>query len=84
MSEEITTKSKSAAKSKLNLVGLAMVLLGAVTDPAFAPMFGQFIPEEWLGRILFLAGWGVIGLRTFGTNSKIELNWRKPWGGDHG
>lgn len=73
-------KTKKVTKSKLNITGLVMVALGAVTDPAFVHMFGQFIPEEWIGRILFLSGWAVIGFRTFGTDTKIELNWRKPWG----
>ncbi len=57
---------KTVTTSKLNCTGLVMVLLGAITDPAFHILFGDLIPEQWLSRILFVSGWAVIVLRTFG------------------
>ena len=70
---------KTVTTSKLNWTGLAMVLLGALTDPAFHALFGSLIPEQWLSRILFVSGWAVIGLRTFGTSQPVSRNWKMPW-----
>ena len=72
-------ESKSIVKSKMNWTGLVMVLLGAVTDPSFRTLFGDLIPEQWLSRILFISGWAVIGLRTFGTTQPVSRNWKLPW-----
>ena len=72
-------ESKSIVKSKMNWTGILMVILGAITDPTFQTVFASMIPAEWLSRILFLSGWAVIGLRTFGTSAPITLNWKAPW-----
>ena len=72
---------KTIASSKLNWTGLIMVMLGAVTDPTFSVLFGHLIPAEWMSRILFLSGWAVIGLRTFGTSQPVSRNWKMPWEG---
>lgn len=77
---DCVVESKPAVKSKLNLTGAAMVLLGAVTDPMFMTHFGNMIPQEWLSRIIFIAGWLVIALRTMGTDRPVTLNWKSPWG----
>lgn len=78
--QEKPCESKPALQSKLNWTGFAMVLLGAVMDPMFGAMVGDFIPEKWLSRIMFLAGWLIIALRTLGTNGPVTLDWRRPWG----
>lgn len=72
-------EGKAIVKSKLNVTGLVMVILAAITDPMFQTMFGTLIPQEWLSRILFIAGWAVIGLRTFGTSQPITRNWKMPF-----
>lgn len=70
---------KTVTTSKLNATGLIMVLLGAITDPSFHILFGDIVPQEWMSRILFLAGWIVIGLRTFGTTQPVSRNGKMPW-----
>ena len=72
-------KTKLVTRSKLNWTGLAMVILGAVTDPQFHMLFGNIIPQEWLSRIIFVTGWLVIGMRTFGANPPLTFNWKSPW-----
>lgn len=72
-------EGKSALKSKLNWTGLVMVALGAITDPGFQVLFGNLIPPEWTSRLMFLAGWLVIGFRTVGTDQPITRNWKMPW-----
>jgi hypothetical protein len=71
--------SKPISRSKLNWTGLAMVVMGAISDPSFQIFFGDLIPQAWLSRILFLAGWTVIGLRTLGTSKPVSLNWKTPF-----
>lgn len=71
--------TKSAAKSKLNWTGLIMVLLGAVTDPMFQAYFGDLIPPEIFSKVMFVSGWAVIALRTFGTSQPVTFNWKEPW-----
>lgn len=56
-----------------------MVLMGAISDPSFQIYFGDLIPQAWLSRILFLAGWSVIALRTLGTSKPVTLNWKMPF-----
>jgi len=82
MTDELQCKveSKPALKSKLNWLGLAMVLLAAVTDPSFQIYFGDLIPPAWTSRVMFLAGWAVIGLRTLGTTMPVSMHWKMPWG----
>ena len=80
MMSECAVEAKPAVKSKLNWTGVAMVVLGAITDPMFMAQVGDLIPQEWLSRIIFLAGWAVIGLRTLGTGKPVTLNWKSPWG----
>jgi hypothetical protein len=77
--QEKACESKSAVKSKLNWTGFALVIFGAITDPAFRSLFGSLLQEEWLSRVMFVAGWLVIGFRTLGTCGPVTLNWRSPW-----
>lgn len=72
-------ESKSPTQSKLNWTGLIVVILGAVTDPMFQAYFGDLIPPEYLGKLMFAAGWLVIAFRTFGTSMPISSNWKAPW-----
>jgi hypothetical protein len=72
-------ESKSPVASKLNWTGLVLVMMGAVTDPSFQIYFGNLIPQEWFSRLVFLAGWAVIALRTLGTSKPITLNWKTPF-----
>lgn len=72
-------EAKGISKSKLNWTGMFLVLMGMVSDPMFKTLFGDMVPEGVLSKILFLGGWTVIGLRTFGTSTAIETNWRNPF-----
>lgn len=76
MSEEV----KGAIKSKINLTGIILVILGAVTDPMFRSYFGDLIPPDWFGRITFLAGWAVIYFRSNG-QANVSVDWKNPWKG---
>lgn len=78
--EKIVCTAKSPVASKLNWTGLGLVVLGMLTDPMFRSLFGEFIPEQWLSRIVFLSGFAVIGFRTLGTSGPVSLDWRNPWG----
>jgi hypothetical protein len=82
--KERACESKSAVKSKLNWTGFVLVILGAITDPVFRSLFGSLLQEEWLSRVMFAAGWLVIGLRTLGTAGPVTLDWRRPWSGSDG
>lgn len=81
MVEEKKAEGKPATRSKVNWAGLAMVVMGMISDPSFQIFFGDLIPQAWLPRILFLSGWAVIGLRTLGTTQPVTLNWKMPWSG---
>lgn len=74
----MTEETKGGVKSKINLVGILMVVLGAITDPTFRQYFGDLIPVEWFGRITFLAGWAVIYFRSNG-QANIPVDWKNPW-----
>jgi hypothetical protein len=52
-------------KRKLNYVGAALLLLGALTLPESREYLGQLIPQEWLPRLMALGGLTVIVLRSF-------------------
>lgn len=69
---------KGGLKSKINLVGLLLVVMSAMSDPMFGAYFGDFIPQEWVSRLSFIAGWGVIYFRSNG-EMNIPVDWRNPW-----
>jgi hypothetical protein len=69
---------KGAIKSKINITGMILVILGMVTDPMFRSYFGDLIPTEWFGRITFIAGWLVIYFRSNG-QANIPVDWKNPW-----
>ena len=74
----MSDETKSVIKSKINLAGLLVVICSAVTDPMFKAWFGDIIPPEWISRITFLAGWGIIYFRS-NNQANIPLTWNSPW-----
>lgn len=79
LEKRLVPETKSIVKSKLNFTGLVLVFLGMITDPTFKTFFGDLIPPDLLGKIIFVSGWLVIALRTLAKNPKINLNWRNPF-----
>lgn len=71
-------ESKGGLKSKINLVGVLLVAMSALSDPMFGAYFGQWVPQEWVSRLSFIAGWAIIYFRSNG-QANIPVDWKSPW-----
>ena len=79
LEKRLGPETKNIASSKLNWLGFALVILGVIVDPIFPTICGDLIPPNVLSKLVFFAGWGVIALRTFAKNIKINLDWKNPF-----
>lgn len=59
--------TKSVLKSKINWIGIALFLIGILSDPRL----GDLIPASWLSYITSAAGALTFIIRTFFTNEPV-------------
>lgn len=71
-------EEKGIGRSKINWLGIVVVVLGMITDPMFMAYFGDLIPQAYVSKMMFVAGWAVIYFRSNG-QANIDLNWKNPW-----
>lgn len=64
---------KPAYKSKLNLLGSIMLLLGLMLDPTFQGYMSDLVPPNIMAKILSICGIITMILRTFYTTQPIGI-----------
>lgn len=68
---------KHPVKSKLNILGAVIVILGLVMDPEFQAYLGEFLPPELMARIVSGSGILVMILRSFFTSEAVRIKGRE-------
>ena len=66
-------EGKTALTSKLNWVGMVLVICGLFSDPAFQQYLGDLVPSWLLPKLMSAAGIVVMVLRTFYTSEPIKI-----------
>jgi len=66
-------EAKSAVRSKLNWVGLAVTIFGLLMDPSIQTHLGNILPPEILSKIISGAGIATMVLRTFFTDQPVTF-----------
>lgn len=66
-------ETKSFATSKLNWLGIILVVAGVLSDPQYSSLVSGFVPVEYLPKVMSAAGLLVVVLRTFFTSTTVTV-----------
>lgn len=73
-------ESKGALKSKINWLGILILLTTALQDPVFADLFGSLFPAGMIDRLGYLLGLAVMYFRSNG-DLNVPVDWKRPLSG---
>lgn len=70
-------EAKGALTSKINWLGILVILQTALADPMFSGLFGSLIPSELIQRLGYLFGLLVMYFRSNG-EPNLLVRWDQP------
>lgn len=70
-------ESKGVLTSKINWLGILILLTTALQDPTFSGLFGSLIPPDIIDRMGYLLGLLVMYFRSNG-EINVPVDWAKP------
>jgi len=71
------TESKGALTSRINWLGILILLTTALQDPMFVGLFGSIIPPGIIDRLGYLLGLLVLYFRSNG-ELNVPVDWKQP------
>jgi len=69
--------AKNVWSSKLNWIGVFIVILGLFQDPTFQGYLGHLIPEPIMSKLISASGLLVVLVRTFFTDQAVQFRSEK-------
>lgn len=73
-------ESKGALTSKINWLGILILLTTALQDPVFADLFGSLFPAGMIDRLGYALGILVLYFRSNG-EVNLPVDWKRPLSG---
>ena len=73
-------EAKGALISKINWLGILVLLTTALQDPVFLGLFGGLIPAGVIDRLGYLLGLLVLYFRSNG-EVNVPVDWKRPLSG---
>ena len=70
-------ESKGALTSRINWLGILILLTTALQDPMFVGLFGSIIPPGIIDRLGYLLGLLVLYFRSNG-ELNVPVDWKQP------
>lgn len=70
-------ESKGALTSKINWLGILILITTALQDPVFAGLFGSLIPPGIIDRMGYILGLLVMYFRSNG-EVNLPIDWAQP------
>jgi len=73
-------ETKGALTSKINWLGILILLTTALQDPVFTSLFGSLIPAGVIDRLGYILGLLVLYFRSNG-DVNVPVDWKRPLSG---
>lgn len=71
------TEAKGALTSKINWLGILILVVTALQDPVFTDLFGGLLPAGVIDRLGYLLGMLVMYFRSNG-EPNVPVDWARP------